>query len=40
MDRGLFPRMKIDLQLEPNLFVCIFVRHPNCTFAFGPLRSR
>jgi hypothetical protein len=38
MVRELFPRMKVDLQPEPNLLLGIFVRQANCTFAFGPLR--
>jgi hypothetical protein len=36
--QGLFPRMKVDLQPEPNLLLGIFVRQANCTFAFGRLR--
>ena len=38
MNRGLFPRMKVDLQPEPNLLLGTFVRQANCTFAFGLLR--
>jgi hypothetical protein len=38
MVRELFPRMKVDLQPEPNLLLGTFVRQANCTFAFGRLR--
>jgi hypothetical protein len=40
MGRGLFPRMKVDLQPEPNLLLGTFVRQANCTFAFGSCDPR
>ena len=37
---GIVPRMKVDLQPEPNLLLGTFVRQANCTFAFGSCDPR